>query len=140
MHLTLKLETSRPAGANLLQQQEKFDRFREIYNAERPHEALDMKVPADFYKPSLRPFPKDLPEIQYPLHDAWKIVGPNGFVKLGKNRGFHLGEAFAYQPIGLREEDLGLWRVSFMDFDLGLFDGDEKKFKPFANPAQPSPG
>ena len=27
-----------------------------------------------------------------------------------------------------------------MDLDLGLFDGDENKFKPFSNPAQPSGG
>ncbi|OFZ19426.1 MAG: hypothetical protein A2X94_13895 [Bdellovibrionales bacterium GWB1_55_8] len=51
MHLTLKLETTRPAAGNLLQQQEKFDNFRDMFNGERPHEALEMKVPADFYSP-----------------------------------------------------------------------------------------
>lgn len=140
MHLTLKLETTRPAAGNLLQQQEKFDHFREIYNTERPHEALEMKVPSEFYKPSLRPFPKELPEIQYPLHDTTKIVSSAGNVKFGRTLGFHLGDSLAYQPIGIREEDLGLWRISFMDLDLGLFDGDENKFKPFTNPAQPSLG
>lgn len=139
MHLTLKLETTRPSGANILQQQEKFDSFQNIYNTERPHEALEMKCPKDFYEPSSRPFPAELPEIHYPLHDASKLVSSNGTVKIGK-LGFHLTEALAYQPIGIREEDAGLWRISFMDLDLGLFDGDEKKFKPFVNPRQPSPG
>ena len=49
MHLTLKKEATRPAGANILQQQAKFDAFIEEFNNERPHEALDMKCPAEVY-------------------------------------------------------------------------------------------
>lgn len=139
MHLTLKLSTTRPAASNFLQQQEKFDRFREEYNCERPHEALGMKVPKEFYKNSLRPFPKDLPQITYPLHDSTKLVSGNGTIKFGR-KSFHLGESLAYQPVGIREEDDGLWRISFMDLDLGLFDRDEHVFKPFINPTQPSLG
>jgi transposase InsO family protein len=55
MHLTLKKEATRPAGANLLQQQAKFDAFLEEFNNERPHEALNMKYPAEFYSSSCRP-------------------------------------------------------------------------------------
>jgi putative transposase len=139
MHLTLKLETTRPAAGNFLQQQEKFDNFRAVFNSERPHEGLDMKCPADLYQPSGRPFPKELPEIQYPLHDDSKLVGANGTLKF-ERLGFHLTDALAYQPVGIREEDLGLWRISFMNLDLGLFDGDENKFRPFVNPTQPSLG
>jgi transposase InsO family protein len=139
MHLTLKLETTRPAGGNHLQQQEKFDNFRGEFNDERPHEALEMKCPSDFYKPSGRPYPKELPELQYPLHDFAGLVRANGTLKLDRF-GVHLTTALAYQSVGIREEDTGLWRVSFMDMDLGLFDGDENKFKPFSNPRQPSLG
>src|SRR6202521_1603252 len=49
MHLTLKTQTTRPAGGNSLQQQSKFDDFLEEFNNERPHEALDMKCPAEVY-------------------------------------------------------------------------------------------
>lgn len=139
MHLTLKLETTRPAGANLLQQQEKFDDFRDIYNGERPHEALEMKSPSQVYTSSGRPFLKDLPELQYPLHDFAILVNHKGAIKIAKHS-IHLSDALAYQKVGIREEDAGLWRVSFMDLDLGLFDGEEKKFKPFVNPRQPSLG
>ena len=45
MHLTLKQEATRPAGANLLQQQARFDDFIDEFNNEPPHEALDMKCP-----------------------------------------------------------------------------------------------
>ena len=47
MHLTLKKETTKPAGSNFLQQQAKFDDFIEIFHNERPHEALGMKCPAE---------------------------------------------------------------------------------------------
>ena len=51
MHLTLKKETTKPAGLNFLQQQARFDDFIEIFNQERPHEALGMKCPAEVYQP-----------------------------------------------------------------------------------------
>ena len=54
MHLTLKQEATRPAGANVLQQQAKFDAFLEEFNNERPHEALDMKCPAEVYTASAK--------------------------------------------------------------------------------------
>src|SRR5262249_61215231 len=43
IHRTLKAETTRPAGANILQQQARFDDFVKEFNQERPHEALAMK-------------------------------------------------------------------------------------------------
>ncbi|MCP6646071.1 transposase, partial [Klebsiella pneumoniae] len=62
MHLTLKLETTKPAGANFLQQQAKFDDFIEEYNTERPHQALGQKPPAAFYTPSKRAY-EGLPDL-----------------------------------------------------------------------------
>jgi putative transposase len=49
MHLTLKLETTKPAGKNFLQQQVRFDDFVECYNTEHPHQALNMRTPAECY-------------------------------------------------------------------------------------------
>jgi hypothetical protein len=45
MHRTLKMEATRPAGCNFLQQQAKFDAFVQDFNNQRPHEALDMQYP-----------------------------------------------------------------------------------------------
>jgi putative transposase len=56
MHRTLKIEATRPAGSNFLQQQAKLDAFVREFNYERPHEALDMSCPADVYTPSTRPY------------------------------------------------------------------------------------
>ena len=66
MHLTLKLETTKPAAKNFLQQQAKFDDFIHCYNNERPHQALNMRCPAQLYLPSLRPY-RGLPDLTYPL-------------------------------------------------------------------------
>lgn len=134
LHLTLKQETTRPAGATLLQQQEQFDAFRQQYNHDRPHESLAMQCPAAHYQPSARAYPPTLPEPQYPAHDLVRTVHHNGEVRLDRQRRFHLGDAFCHQPLGLREEDVGLWKVTFMDYDLGLFDADAKQFIPFAGP------
>ncbi|MDQ1408628.1 MAG: hypothetical protein QOJ41_363 [Acidobacteriaceae bacterium] len=73
MHLTLKKETTKPAGLNFLQQQARFDDFMEIFNKERPHEALDMKCPAEVYRPATRVY-QGLPDIDYPFHDKIIVV------------------------------------------------------------------
>jgi hypothetical protein len=56
-------------------QQRAFDRFRTEYNEERPHEALGQEVPASLYRPSLRSYPRQLPEQEYPTHfdGRWRV-------------------------------------------------------------------
>src|SRR3954452_23070551 len=66
MHLTLKKQTTRPAGMNSLQQQATFDAFIHEFNNERPHEALNMKYPAEIYTPAPRLY-QGLPELGYPF-------------------------------------------------------------------------
>lgn len=131
MHLTLKQETTRPAGKNLLQQQERFDNFVEEYNTKRPHEALQMKVPAEVYKPSVKPYPAEIPEPQYPLHDIVKTVSPGGNVSFkGRNKNFFLETALSGEKIGLRELENNKWLVSFINLDLGYLDGKKCVFEP----------
>jgi integrase-like protein len=69
MHLTLKKEATKPAAANMLQQQARFDTFVARYNQDRPHQALAMKVPADVYVRSPRVY-RGLQELTYPFHFA----------------------------------------------------------------------
>jgi hypothetical protein len=57
-----------------LQQQARFDKFIEVFNNERPHEALDMKCPAEVYQPSARRY-QGLPDIglrPQPPFDYWE--------------------------------------------------------------------
>jgi transposase InsO family protein len=124
MHRTLKLETTRPAGANLLQQQERFDAFRRVFNEKRPHEALNMDRPADVYATSLRPYPATVPEPRYPVHDDTLYVTKTGFVRVPNRGTVYLSTALANQPVGIREEKDGRWLVSFMECHLGHVHND----------------
>lgn len=73
MHLTLKLETTKPAGNNFLQQQARFDDFVEEFNTQRPHQALGMACPAERYQTSSRRY-GGLPDLEYPFHDQTVTV------------------------------------------------------------------
>jgi transposase InsO family protein len=130
MHRTLKAETTRPARANVMQQQERFDEFRNEFNEKRPHEAIDMKRPADVYRPSPRPAPAELPELHYPLHDDTLVVTRCGHLRLPRGRMVFLSRALALEPVGLREQDDGRWLVTFMTLDLGNYDPRSGAFEP----------
>jgi len=132
MHLTLKNETTKPAGANFLQQQARFDDFIIEYNTERPHQALGQKPPAAFYAPSKRAY-EGLPELDYPLHDRSVIVTTCGRICI-KTRKINLSQVFAGQRVGIRQVEDRLWLVSFMDYDLGYFDDTECRLEPIDNP------
>ncbi len=135
MHLTLKKEATRPAGANILQQQAKFDEFIEEFNNERPHEALAMKCPAEVYQPSTRPY-QGIPEPHYPFHDRTVMVTSCGRLCLYRKK-INLSVCLAGQAVGIKEVDDGIWLVSFMEYDLGYIDLEEKTLQPLKNPFGP---
>ena len=135
MHLTLKREATKPAAFNALQQQARFDDFIEEYNNERPHEALNMKYPAEVYTPSVRIY-ADPPEPEYPFHDRTVRVTRCGRICIGKRK-ISLSKSFADQLVGIREVDDQIWLVSFMEFDLGYFDEDAARVEPAENPFSP---
>lgn len=135
MHLTLKQQATRPAGANLLQQQAKFDAFIEEFNRERPHEALAMKCPAEVYRPSTRPY-QGIPEPHYPFHDKTLLVTSCGRLCLHRKK-INLSTSLAGQAVGIKEVEEGIWLVSFMCYDLGYIDLEERTLQPLANPFGP---
>ena len=135
MHLTLKKEATKPASFNFLQQQERFDRFIEVYNHERPHQALKGAYPADLYTPSARVYqPPTEPE--YPYHDKSVRVTSCGRICIGRRK-INLSKVFAGQIVGIREVDDQIWLVSFLQYDLGYFDQDEGRIEPGPNPFAP---
>jgi transposase InsO family protein len=132
MHLTLKREATRPPGMNSLQQQARFDAFVQEFNTERPHEALAMKTPAEIYSASPRAY-RGLPEIKYPMHDRDVVVTSCGRICLHRKR-VNLSQVFAGQRVGIKEVDEGIWIVSFMHYDLGYIDLEQKTLQPLDNP------
>jgi putative transposase len=120
MHLTLKKEATKPAARNLLQQQDKFDHFIQVYNHERPHQAIGMRYPAELYKPSSRPY-RGIGELEYPFHDRTITVTHCGRICVGRRK-INLSTVFAGQNVGIKEVSDKIWLVSFMKYDLGFFD------------------
>lgn len=135
MHLTLKRETTKPAKMSLLQQQERFDDFIEEFNGERPHEALEMKMPGEIYLPSPRPF-RGIGRVEYPLHDRAITVTSCGRICIKKLK-INFSTVFAGQDVGISEVQDKIWLVSFMHYDLGYFDEESKTFAPLDNPFGP---
>ena len=132
MHLTLKLETTRPAKENLVAQQEVFDRFMKVYNEERPHEGIDNKYPSELYKPSVREFEPPKP-LYHPFHDQTITVTQCGRI-CSHGMKVSLSRAFAGQEVGIKELEDGIWIVSFLDYDLGYFDDKSKKVELVEDP------
>lgn len=132
MHLTLKKEATRPPGANILQQQDKFDAFIEEFNSQRPHEALAMKTPAEIYLPSSRPY-RGLPDLDYPFHDRDVLVTACGRICIYRKK-INLSTVLAGQKLGIKEVDDGIWLVTFMTYDLGYIDLEQRTLQTIDNP------
>jgi len=132
MHLTLKKEATRPPGLNSLQQQARFDGFLEEFNTERPHQALHMKRPADVYVPSARPY-DGLPDVSYPFHDRDILVTACGRICMHRKK-LNISTALAGHSLGIKEVDDGIWLVSFMRYDLGYIDLEQRTLQTIDNP------
>jgi transposase InsO family protein len=120
-HRTLKADTTRPPERNRRAQQRRFNAFRDTFNTERPHEALDMQTPASLYHPSPRPFPNRLPPLEYPAHFEIRRVSSSGGIRW-KNRFLNISTVLVHQDIGLEEIDDGLWTVYYAHQELGRLD------------------
>jgi transposase InsO family protein len=118
MHRTLKDETTRPAAASLAAQQRKFNVFREEFNHERPHEALDQQTPASCYSASPREMPEKLPPLVYPDRFEVRYVSANGGIRW-KRDWVNVSIVCVGEYVGLEEIDNGIWNVYFGPLKLG---------------------
>jgi len=132
MHLTLKIEATKPASDNFLQQQARFDDFIDCFNNERPHQALHMKVPAEQYANSPRTY-HGLGELDYPFHDRTATVTTCGRICYNRQK-INLSTVFAGQKVGIKQVSDKIWLVTFMQYDLGYFDHETCRLEPIENP------
>jgi transposase InsO family protein len=79
-----------------------FDRWRHIYNRERPHQALDFATPAERYRPSTRAFPGKLPTPQYDEGEIVRRVGSTKAYISFHNRVWKVPEAFRGETLAIR--------------------------------------
>jgi putative transposase len=117
-HRTLKAETPRPPARTRRAQPLRFDRFREEFNRQRPHEALDMHTPASRYEPSPRQMPHRLPPLAYPDRFEVRYVSANGGILWNHHWG-NVSHTCSGEDVGLEDIDDGLWNVYFGPLTLG---------------------
>jgi transposase InsO family protein len=104
MHKTLKEAVASPPKKNMAEQQKAFNYFKDEYNYERPHEALDQNPPASVYQPSSRPFPAKIPAVDYDSNTTIRFVHTNGEIKW-KGDKIYLSEALIGQYVALTPVD-----------------------------------
>jgi len=128
MHRTLKEDTAKPPAQTVPAQQKKFDRFRLIFNHERPHEGLANETPGSIYVPSTRMLPNSVPTFQYPKSFQTRRVNNNGDMSWLHGRVF-VSEVLRNEEIGLEQMDDDAYRVFFRTTELGMFNSAEKRFR-----------
>ncbi len=102
-HRTLKAEVlAFERFRDLAAAQRAFDRWRAIYNLERPHQALDQEVPASRYRPSPRPMPDRLPQVDYDPHETVRTVSSTKAYVSFNGRLWKVPQAFCGERLAIR--------------------------------------
>jgi transposase InsO family protein len=127
MHRTLKEEAARPPRRNEAAQQRALDRFRRVYNEERPHHALQLKTPASRYTKSERPYPEDLPDPEYPPHFEARRVTKIGVFTF-RCRPIFISASLRHELLGLEHVADGIYSVFFGDVLLGRLNEEDSQF------------
>ncbi len=120
MHRTMKKESTIPPEKNLLDQQKRFDYFRDEYNTQRPHEALGMKTPLSLYRVSFRPMPKKIGSFDYPSHFEVRRVSRNSGIRWS-GAWVAVSSTLSEEYIGFEEVDDGIFNVYFCELLIGRF-------------------
>jgi transposase InsO family protein len=128
MHRTLKQEATIPPASSLRAQQRKFDRFREEFNQERPHEALDMKRPGEVYRVSGRVMPERIETYEYPSHYMVRRVSRGGTIRVFHKQIF-VSNTLQEDYVGLEEVDDGVYDLYFCFYHIGRYELQTNKIQ-----------
>src|SRR5688572_11026502 len=94
-----------------------------------------MRPPAELYAPSGRTY-HGLPDVEYPFHDRDILVTACGRICMHRKK-INISTVLAGQRLGVKEVDEGIWLVSFMHYDLGFIDLEQRTLQPTDNPFGP---
>ena len=120
-HRTLKEEVLQGRSfADLSVTQSRFDPWRATYNQERPHEALDLAVPASRYRVSDRGYRSEGLQTPFVYDVSFTVrrVDAEGRIRLG-GKDYFVGGAYGRRRVGLRRApDSGVWQVYYRTFRI----------------------
>ena len=91
-----------------------------------------MATPDQAYTPSKRAY-LGLPDVDYPFHDKDILVTACGRICMHRKK-INVSTVLAGQKLGIKEVDDGIWLVSFMTYDLGYIDLEQKTLQTIDNP------
>jgi transposase InsO family protein len=93
--------------------QRHLSRWRDVYNLERPHEAIEMAVPQSRYSMSKRSYPSTLAPVEYGPDDLVRKVQQDGMIFFRGGQ-YLVGKAFFRHPVGVRPTAIdGIFDVFF---------------------------
>jgi len=102
-HRSLKAEVfALERFRDLAEVQRALDRWRTVYNLDRPHQALDQQVPASRYRASARAMPARLPQVEYDGHEIVRTVGTTKAYVSFKGRLWKVPQAFCGERLAIR--------------------------------------
>ncbi|MDO5971379.1 IS481 family transposase [Flavivirga aquimarina] len=122
MHRDLKAACAKPAAFDLKAQQRRLNHFVKEYNNIRPHEALDMKTPADIHDFSTRPFPEKIPKFDYDTKYKVLKVTKNGSIRWKSYYWVYVTAALMGKYVAIQDIGNGVWKVFYRNVLLGFFD------------------
>lgn len=123
-HRTLKAEVfALRQFRDLAEVQCALDRWRAIYNFERPHQALGQEVPATRYRPSPRTMPERLPQVEYDEHETVRTVGTSKDYVSFKGRLWNVPRAFRGERVAIRPLSIdGQYGIFFAAHQIATID------------------
>lgn len=128
LHRTLQAETVEPPAGTRRGQQERFDRFLEQYNQDRPHAALQDQPPGVIYQRSGRDYPARIEPVEYPGHWQVRSVRSDGRIKF-QGQVWFLSTALMGERVGLLEVAEDQWQIWFGQRQLAVLDAIEQKLQ-----------
>jgi len=100
--------------------QDAMDVWREEFNHERPHEALDMKRPAEVYQKSARKYQGTPQDLEYEGMATRRVNGV-GLISW-KNEGIAISSSLRGWSVGIQAAQQSLYEVRFSRLLLGWID------------------
>ena len=121
MHRDIAMELESDPADNAPAQQAALDTWRDTFNHERPHEAIEMQVPADLYRRSKRRFEPGEIVLQYPMEYLSRRVSQNGVICVQRVK-VSVSEALAGWDVELQLAKTSHYDLWFCRLRLGEID------------------
>lgn len=128
MHGDLAKTVEYVCKGDLKEQCRALEKWRDDFNNVRPHEALGLATPAEFYKKSDRAYEGKEFELEYPVNYERRKVQQNGNIKFD-NHDIMISTALRGWHIGLVQGEDGIYNVWFANMYLGRLNMETLKLE-----------